>query len=80
MNPPRAAMATLACPPITPGKITPPTLRLTAAMNLLPVSVNHDRHCLWAGRKRRPTTRVFLRAGIALKKSCHHPGQRTPAT
>jgi hypothetical protein len=25
-------------------------------------------------------TRVFLRTDIALKKSCHHPGQRTPAT
>jgi hypothetical protein len=23
---------------------------------------------------------TFLRVGIALKKSCHHPGQRTPAT
>jgi hypothetical protein len=23
---------------------------------------------------------TFLRAGIALKKSCHHPGQRTSAT
>ncbi len=23
---------------------------------------------------------AFLRAGIALKKTCHHPGQPTPAT
>jgi integrase/recombinase XerD len=64
-----AAIAADACPTLTAKKITPHTLRHTAAMNLLHAGVDITVIALWLGHESPSTTRVYLHADMALKES-----------
>ena len=64
-----AAIAAHACPTLTAKKITPHTLRHTAAMNLLHAGVDITVIALWLGHESPSTTHVYLHADMALKES-----------
>jgi site-specific recombinase XerD len=64
-----AAMAAESCPSLTAKKITPHTLRHTAAMNLLHAGVDITVIALWLGHESPSTTRVYLHADMALKEN-----------
>jgi integrase/recombinase XerD len=49
-------------------KITPHTLRHTAAMNLLHAGVDITVIALWLGHESPATTRIYLHADMALKE------------
>jgi integrase-like protein len=59
----------IARPSITAGKITPHTLRHTAAMNLLHAGVDITVIALWLGHESPATTRIYLHADMALKEN-----------
>jgi site-specific recombinase XerD len=63
-----ASMAASACPSITARKITPHTLRHTAAMTLLHAGVDITVIALWLGHESPTTTRIYLHADMALKE------------
>jgi integrase/recombinase XerD len=62
------ATAAGACPSLQAKKITPHTLRHTAAMNLLRAGVDVAVIALWLGHESPTTTRVYLHADMALKE------------
>ena len=64
-----ASMAASACPSITARKITPHTLRHTAAMTLLHAGVDITVIALWLGHESPATTRVYLHADMKLKEN-----------
>jgi len=64
-----AAIAAASCPSLTAKKITPHTLRHTAAMNLLHAGVDITVIALWLGHESPSTTRIYLHADMALKES-----------
>jgi integrase/recombinase XerD len=63
-----AATAARICPTLQAKKITPHTLRHTAAMNLLHAGVDITVIALWLGHEDPATTRVYLHADMALKE------------
>ncbi|MGZ6790604.1 MAG: tyrosine-type recombinase/integrase [Mycobacteriaceae bacterium] len=63
-----AATAADTCPSLQAKRITPHTLRHTAAMNLLQVGVDVTVIALWLGHESPTTTRVYLHADMALKE------------
>ena len=63
-----AATAAKACPSLQAKKITPHTLRHTAAMNLLHAGVDITVIALWLGHESPATTRIYLHADMALKE------------
>jgi integrase/recombinase XerD len=64
-----AAMAAESCPSLTAKKITPHTLRHTAAMNLLHAGVDITVIALWLGHESPSTTRVYLHADMVIKEN-----------
>jgi site-specific recombinase XerD len=63
-----AAAAVVNCPTLQAKKVTPHTLRHTAAMNLLRAGVDVTVIALWLGHESPTTTRVYLHADMALKE------------
>jgi integrase/recombinase XerD len=63
-----AAPAARTCPTLQAKKITPHTLRHTAAMNLLHAGVDITVIALWLGHESPATTRIYLHADMALKE------------
>jgi integrase/recombinase XerD len=57
-----AAIAAASCPSLAAKKITPHTLRHTAAMNLLHAGVDITVIALWLGHESPSTTRVYLKS------------------
>jgi integrase/recombinase XerD len=76
-----AATAARTCPSLQAKKITPHTLRHTAAMNLLHAGVDITVIALWLGHESPTTTRIYLHADMALKEKAiartAPPGTRT---
>ncbi len=62
------AMAARTCPSITGKKVTPHTLRHTAAMNLLRRGVDLTVIALWLGHESTETTQIYLHADMEIKK------------
>ena len=58
-----------ACPSLTGQKISPHTLRHTAAMNLLRAGVDVTVIALWLGHEQTDTTMIYLHADITLKQA-----------
>jgi integrase len=56
------------CPSLCDKRITPHTLRHTAAMRLLQAGVDTTVIALWLGHERVDTTRIYLHADLALKE------------
>jgi integrase/recombinase XerD len=63
-----AATASRTCPSLQAKKVTPHTLRHTAAMNLLHAGVDITVIALWLGHENPATTRIYLHADMALKE------------
>jgi integrase/recombinase XerD len=63
-----AAAATSVCQSLQGKKISPHTLRHTAAMNLLQAGVDITVIALWLGHESPTTTRIYLHADMALKE------------
>jgi integrase/recombinase XerD len=63
-----AAAAAGACPSLQAKKVTPHTLRHTAAMTLLQAGVDVTVIALWLGHESPTTTRIYLHADMALKE------------
>jgi len=63
-----AALAATACPTLATKKITPHTMRHTAAMNLLHAGVDITVIALWLGHESPATTRIYLHADMKLKE------------
>lgn len=57
------------CPSLGAKKITPHTLRHTAAMNLLHAGVDTSTIALWLGHAGTQATQVYLHADLALKEA-----------
>lgn len=62
------ATAAQACPSLQAKKITPHTLRHTAAMQLLHAGVDVTVIALWLGHEDPATSRIYLHADMALKE------------
>jgi integrase/recombinase XerD len=62
------AAATGICPSLQAKRVTPHTLRHTAAMNLLHAGVDITVIALWLGHESPTTTRIYLHADMALKE------------
>ena len=58
-----------ACPALTGQKITPHTLRHTAAMALLHAGVDTTVIALWLGHEQTDTTMIYLHADLTLKQA-----------
>lgn len=56
------------CPSMTTKKITPHTLRHTAAMQLLRAGVDTSVIALWLGHEKVDTTQIYLHADLAIKE------------
>jgi integrase/recombinase XerD len=63
-----ATAAARTCPSLQAKKVTPHTLRHTAAMNLLQAGVDITVIALWLGHESPTTTRIYLHADMALKE------------
>jgi len=63
-----AAAAAGTCPTLHTKRVTPHTLRHTAAMNLLQAGVDVTVIALWLGHESPATTRIYLHADMALKE------------
>jgi integrase/recombinase XerD len=63
-----AATATATCPSLAGRKITPHTLRHTAAMALLHAGVDTTVIALWLGHEQTDTTLIYLHADLTLKQ------------
>lgn len=57
------------CPSLSGKKVTPHTLRHTAAMNLLHAGVDTSTIALWLGHATTKATQVYLHADLALKEA-----------
>jgi site-specific recombinase XerD len=57
------------CPSLSGKKVTPHTLRHTAAMNLLQAGVDTSTIALWLGHAGTKATQVYLHADLALKEA-----------
>jgi integrase/recombinase XerD len=64
-----AATAARHCPSIQAKRVTPHTLRHTAAMELLHAGVDITVIALWLGHENPSTTRIYLHADMALKEA-----------
>ncbi len=64
-----ATMAASVCPSMAAKKVTPHTLRHTAAMKLLHAGVDITVIALWLGHESPTTTRIYLHADMALKEN-----------
>lgn len=64
-----ATMAASTCPSMTTKKVTPHTLRHTAAMTLLHAGADITVIALWLGHENPTTTRIYLHADMALKEN-----------
>lgn len=62
------AVATQRCPSLQRKKITPHTLRHTAAMELLQNGVDRATIALWLGHEQLETTYIYLHADLTLKE------------
>ena len=63
-----AAAAALSCPALAEKKVSPHTLRHTAAMRLLNAGVDTTVIALWLGHESTATTQVYVHADLALKE------------
>jgi len=63
-----AATASQRCPTLANKKITPHTLRHTAAMRLLHAGADITTIALWLGHESVETTQIYLKADLALKE------------
>jgi len=63
-----AAVAAQRCPSLKAKKVTPHTLRHTAAMALLSRGVDLTVIALWLGHESTETTQVYLHADMSLKE------------
>jgi integrase/recombinase XerD len=61
-------IATHRCPSLQEKRVTPHTLRHTAAMRLLHAGVDTTVIALWLGHERVDTTQIYLHADLALKE------------
>jgi site-specific recombinase XerD len=64
-----ATAAACRCPSLSGKKVTPHTLRHTAAMNLLHAGVDTSTIALWLGHAGTQATQVYLHADLALKEA-----------
>jgi site-specific recombinase XerD len=64
----RTATAVAACPALASKKITPHTLRHTAAMRLLHAGVEVSVIALWLGHEQTETAQIYLHADLTLKE------------
>jgi integrase/recombinase XerD len=62
------AIAAQRCPTLHEKRVTPHTLRHTAAMRLLHAGVDTTVIALWLGHERVDTTQIYLHADLALKE------------
>ena len=63
-----AATAALSCPALHDKKISPHTLRHSAAMRLLGAGVDITVIALWLGHENIATTQIYIHADLALKE------------
>jgi site-specific recombinase XerD len=63
-----AATAGRSCPSLQTKKITPHTLRHTAAMRLLHAGVDTSVIALWLGHEKTDTVQIYLHADLSLKE------------
>ena len=56
------------CPSMRAKRVTPHTLRHTAAMRLLRAGVDTSVIALWLGHERTETTQVYLHADLGIKE------------
>lgn len=63
-----SAAATNRCPSLERKKVTPHTLRHTAAMRLLEAGVDTSVIALWLGHERTETTQIYLHADLGIKE------------
>ena len=63
-----ASTASHACPSLQNKKITPHTLRHTAAVRLLQAPVDTATIALWLGHERDQTTQTYLHADLTIKQ------------
>jgi integrase/recombinase XerD len=63
-----ASAATTRCPSLGRKKVTPHTLRHTAAMRLLEAGVDTSVIALWLGHERTETTQIYLHADLGIKE------------
>jgi integrase/recombinase XerD len=63
-----ASTAAATCPSLNTKKITPHTLRHTAAMRLLRAGVDISVIALWLGHEQTETAQIYLHADLALKE------------
>lgn len=69
------------CPSLASKKITPHTLRHTAAMQLLHAGVDTSVIALWLGHEKVDTTQIYLHADLEIKQQAlarTHPRDTTP--
>jgi integrase/recombinase XerD len=71
-----AEAAALSCPTLSEKKISPHTLRHTAAMRLLHAGVDTTVIALWLGHESVATTQIYVHADLALKERAL--GRTTP--
>jgi len=62
------AVASRSCPSLKGKKVTPHTLRHSAAMNLLRGGVDLSVIALWLGHESTETTQIYVHADIRLKE------------
>lgn len=78
-----ASNAALHCPSLRHKKVTPHTLRHSAAMDLLQHGVDRTVIALWLGHESVETTQIYLHADISLKERAlarTNPLQSAPST
>ena len=63
-----AATGSLTCPSLSTKKVTPHTLRHTAAMDLLRRGVDLSVIALWLGHESSETTQIYLHADMGIKE------------
>jgi integrase/recombinase XerD len=63
-----ATTASRSCPTLTNKKVSPHTLRHTAAMNLLHAGVDSTVIALWLGHESVEATQIYLHADMAIKE------------
>lgn len=63
-----AATATEKCPSLKRKRLSPHTLRHTAAVNLLQAGVDRSVIALWLGHERVETTQIYLAADLTMKE------------
>jgi site-specific recombinase XerD len=63
-----AATASRACPTLKTKKVSPHTLRHTAAMNLLHAGVDSTVIALWLGHESVEATQIYLHADMQIKE------------